>query len=66
MMRLSGTFSFFCCGFHVIGYPDVVDLWVIKIKKAHESLRMYSSTSRSSDQSMQITQREHVRGLHIL
>ena len=29
--------SFFI--YHVIGFSDLVDLWVIKIKKAHDPLR---------------------------
>ena len=48
---------------HMIGFSDLVDLWVIKIKKTYDPLRIWYV---ETEHEIQITQREHAKGLFIL
>ena len=43
----------------MIGFSDLVDLWVIKIKPMNLCAR---STSRSREQTQEMKQREHMKG----
>ena len=47
----------------MIGFSDLVDLWVIKIKPMNLCAR---STSRSREQTQEMKQREHMKGSLIL
>ena len=49
---------------HVIGFSDLIDLWVIKIKKS--MILCARSTSRSREQSTKLRSRSKNKGLFIL
>ena len=48
----------------MIGFSDLIELWVIKIRKSIIlQLRAQYVKIMGTEQEMQITQREHVKGL---
>ena len=50
----------------MISFSDLVDLWVIKIKKAHDPLRTQYVEIKWTEHEMQIMQWKHVKGLFIV